>query len=257
MNAMFRLDGKVALITGASRGIGAATAKMLAEAGAKVVVSSRKLDACETVVREIEAAGGTAFAIACNVSKKDDLQAMVDETVKRWGRIDVLVCNAASNPYYGPMAEIPDEAYEKIMNANLQSILWLCNMAIPGMAQRGEGSVVLLASVGGLRGSSKLGVYGISKAAVMQLARSLAVEWGPQGIRVNSVAPAVIKTDFARTLWDNPELEREKVKAYPLRRFGVPEEVASAILFLAAPAGGFITGHNLVIDGGTTISGNN
>lgn len=257
MTDPFRLDGKVAVITGASRGIGAATARMMARAGAKVVVSSRKLEACEAVVKEIADAGGEAFAHACNVARREDLQSLADAAVARWGGVDVLVCNAAVNPYFGPLQDIPDDAYEKIMGANLRSMVWLGNMVLPGMAARGGGSAVLVASVGGLRGSAKLGAYGISKAAVMQLARALAVEWGPRGIRVNSVAPAVIKTDFARALWDDPALEAEKTKAYPLRRFGNVEEVAAAILFLASPAGGFVTGHNLVIDGGITISGAN
>lgn len=252
---LFRLDGQVAVITGSTKGIGRAIAEAMAAQGAKVVISSRKADACEAVAKNIRDDGGEAIAIPCNVSHKDQLQALVDGTLAEWGRIDTLVCNAAVNPYFGPMQDMPDEAYEKTMGANLQSNIWLTQMVIPGMAEQGGGSVIITSSIGGLKGTSKLGIYSISKAADMALARNLATEWGPKNIRVNCLAPAIIRTDMARALWENPEIYDKAVKGYCLRRIGEVEEIAGAAVFLASKAGSFTTGHTLVIDGGATIAG--
>jgi len=254
---LFRLDGKVALITGSSKGIGKATAEAMAAQGAKVVISSRKLDVCEEVAQAIRDDGGDAVAIACNISDKAQLQSLVDQTNAHYGQIDILVCNAAANPYYGTMQEMPDEAYEKTTGVNIRSNIWLCQMVIPQMAERGDGSVIIVSSVGGLKGTGTLGIYGITKAADMALARNLAVEWGSQNIRVNAIAPAIIKTDFARALWDNPEIHDAAVQHYPLKRIGSVEEVAGAAVFLASKAGSFTTGHTLVIDGGATITAGN
>ena len=257
-NPYFDLSGKVAVVTGSSKGIGRAIAEAMASAGAKVVVSSRKADACETVADGINKSygevGGEAVVIPCNISHKQELQTLVDRTMEQWGRIDILVCNAAVNPYYGPIAEVPDEAYEKTMGSNVQSNLWLCNMVIPQMAERQDGVVIIVSSVGGLKGSATLGVYALSKAADMQLARNLAVEWGPKNIRVNCLAPAIVKTDMARALWDNPEIYNAAIKGYPLRRIGEVEDIAGAALFLAGRSGNFVTGQTIVIDGGATIS---
>ncbi len=251
---LFDLSDTVAVITGSTRGIGKAIAEAMASAGAKVVISSRKADKCDAVAAEINDAGGEAIAIPCNISHKDQLKALADGTLAKWGRIDTLVCNAAVNPYYGPLAGISDEAYDKIMNSNVRSNVWLCNMVIPQMAERGSGSVIIVSSVAAFIGSAVLGAYGLSKAADVALARNLAVEWGPKGVRANCINPAIIRTDFARALWENPKTYARAVANYPLKRIGEPEEIAGAAVFLAAKAGSFVTGQTLVIDGGSTIS---
>lgn len=250
VSSLFDLKGKVVVITGSSRGIGRAIAERMAEHGAKVVISSRKLDACEEVVKAIEAKGGEAFAHACNISRKEELQQLANAAIQKWGGIDVLVCNAAVNPYYGPSIDMPDDAFDKVMNANVRSNFWLCNMVLPQMAERGGGGVIIISSIAGLVGSSTLGVYGISKAADMALARNICVEWGPKNIRANCIAPGLVRTHFARTLWEDPETYAHTVKAYPLRRIGEPDEIAGAAVFLAGPSGSFMTGQTLVIDGG-------
>lgn len=253
--SMFDLTGKVALITGSSRGIGRAIAVAMAEHGAKVVISSRKQDACETVAEEIKASGGEAMVVPCNVSHHDQLRNLVDATLSAWGRIDCLVCNAAVNPYYGPLAEIPESAYDKIMDTNVKSNLWLCNMVLPQMAEREDGTVIIVSSVAAFIGSSSLGAYGLSKAADVALARNLAVEWGAKNIRANTLNPAIIRTDFARALWENPKIYEAATRSYALGRIGEPEEVAGAAVFLASKAGSFITGQTITIDGGFTIWG--
>ena len=251
---LFDLSGKVAIVTGSSRGIGRSIAIRMAQHGAKVVISSRKAEACEKVAEEIKGAGGEAIVVPCNVSDKAQLQALVDATVKQWGRVDVLVCNAAVNPFFGPAKDIPDDAFDKIMAVNIKSNHWLANMVAPGMAERGGGAIVIISSVGGLFGSNTLGAYGISKAADMQLARNLAVEWGPQNVRANCIAPGVVKTDFARALWENPEIAKKATKGYALRRIGEPDEIAGAAVFLASAAGQFMTGQTMVIDGGGMVN---
>lgn len=253
MTSLFDLSGKVAVITGSSRGIGRAIAEQMAAHGAKVVVSSRKAPACDEVVAGIKAAGGEAVTIPASISDKAQLQKLVDESRGHFGKIDILVCNAAVNPFFGPSLKIPDEAFDKIMSSNIKSNHWLCNMVIPEMAERGDGAVIIVSSVGGLIGSDKLGAYAISKAADMQMARNLAVEWGPRNVRVNAIAPGLIKTDFARALWENPEILKTATEGYPLRRIGQPNEIAGAAVFLASAAGSFVTGQTLVIDGGGTI----
>ncbi len=252
---LFRLDGQVALITGSSRGIGRATAEAMAAQGARVVISSRKADACEATARAIRDDGGEAIAVPCNISDKAQLEGLVDATLEEWGQIDILVCNAAVNPYFGPMSGLTDDAYEKTMNANVRSNIWLCNMVVPQMAERDGGSVIIISSVAGLKGTDKIGIYGITKAADAALTRNLAVEWGPKNVRVNCLAPSIIKTDMARALWENPEIYNAAIKNYPLRRIGEVQEVAGAAVFLASGAGKFTSGHTLVIDGGATISG--
>ncbi len=253
--SLFDLAGTVAVVTGGSRGIGRAICERLAEHGARVVVSSRKADACEEVVRAIQARGGEAMAVACNISRKEELRALVDAAHAAYGRIDTLVCNAAVNPYFGPAQDIPDDAYDRIMNANVRSNLWLCQMVLPGMAEpkrdgKGGGSAILVSSIGGFRGSATLGIYGVSKAADMQLARALAVEWGPRNVRVNCIAPGLVRTDFARALWEDPENLRRRTRDTPLARIGEPDEIAGAAVFLASPASAFMTGQTIVVDGG-------
>jgi NAD(P)-dependent dehydrogenase (short-subunit alcohol dehydrogenase family) len=253
-SSLFDLTGKVAIVTGSSRGIGRATAERLAEHGAKVVVSSRSLEDCEQVVTAIESKGGEAFAHACNISSKEELQSLVNAAIQKWGGVDVLVCNAAVNPYFGPSLNTPDEAFDKVMNSNVRSNFWLCNMVLPQMAERGGGSIIVISSIAGILGTSALGVYGISKAADMALVRNICVEWGPKNIRANCIAPGLIRTDFARALWENPQIYAATVKAYPLKRIGEPDEIAGAAVFLAGPSGSFMTGQTLVIDGGGVVS---
>jgi NAD(P)-dependent dehydrogenase (short-subunit alcohol dehydrogenase family) len=254
MISAFSLAGQVAIITGSSRGIGRAIAETMASLGAKVVISSRTGDACELVAGEVRGRGGEAAAIPCNISRKPEVEHLVAETIKRWGRIDILVCNAAVNPVYGPLGQLSDEAFDKIMGANVKSNLWLCNLMIPGMAERGGGAVVIISSIAGLRGTSGIGAYGISKAAEIALARNLAVEWGPRNVRVNCIAPGLVKTDFARALWENPEILKRRTESTPLRRIGQPHEIGPIAAFLASPAASFITGQVIVADGGVTIA---
>ncbi|HEY2733785.1 MAG TPA: SDR family oxidoreductase [Polyangiales bacterium] len=254
MNTLFDLKGRTALITGSSRGIGRAIAERMAEAGARVIVSSRKKPACDEVVSAIQRAGGEATAIACNISEKSELQALVAKTRAVYGAIDVLVCNAAVNPHFGLTQEIPDSAFQKVLDCNIRSNHWLCQLVIPEMAQRKDGAVIIVSSIGGLKGSAALGTYGLSKAADMALARNLAVEWGPSNVRVNCIAPGLVRTDFARALWENPAIYEETVRRYPLRRIGEPDEIAGTAVFLASKSGSFITGQTIVVDGGATIT---
>lgn len=250
----FDLSGKVAVVTGSSRGIGRASAELLAKLGAKVVISSRKADACEEVAADIRRQGGDAHVIACNISRRGEVEALISGAIAHYGKIDALVCNAAVNPYMGPLLDITDEAFDKIMGANVKSNIWLCALAIPGMAERGGGSVIIVSSIGGLRGSPVLGAYGISKAADFSLCRSLAGEWGPKGVRVNAIAPGLVKTDFARALWEDKERLARRTANSPLRRIGEPEEIAGAVAYLASDASTFMTGQTIVIDGGVTTA---
>jgi NAD(P)-dependent dehydrogenase (short-subunit alcohol dehydrogenase family) len=255
--SLFDLSGQVAIVTGSTKGIGKAIAARFCEAGAKVVVSSRKADMCDAVAAEINenyaANGGEAIAIPCHVYHKDQLRNLVDRTLDKWGKITTLVPNAAVNPYHGPSAGIPDEAFDKIMETNVRSTFWLCQLVLPHMVERREGAIVIIASIAGLKGSTDLGAYAISKVAEHQIARNLAVEYGPHGIRVNAIAPGLIKTDFAKALWTDPA-RLEKVSSHlPLRRIGEPDEIAGAALFLASRAGAYVTGHVLNVDGGAAV----
>lgn len=253
---LFDLSGKVALVTGSTKGIGEAIVHRLAEHGAKVVVSSRKADACERVAADIDKARGAKVAvpIPANINYKDQLQMLVAKTREAWGKIDVLVCNAALNPYFGPQMDIPDEAFDKIMGANIRSNHWLAQLVLPEMVERKDGSIVIVSSIGGLRGSQAIGAYCISKAADMQLARNIAVEYGPYNIRANCIAPGLVRTDFARALWENPEILKRSTAGTPLHRIGEPDEIAGAAVFLTSKAGSFTTGQVIVCDGGATIA---
>ena len=256
---MFDQSGKTAVITGSSKGIGKAIAHQMALAGAKVTISSRKPDICEEVAAEInaslpEGSSGKAVSIPCNINSKESLQNLVDETHKIFGDIHILVCNAALNPYFGPSTDIPDDAFDKIMSANIKSNHWLCNMVLPEMKARKDGAIIIVSSIGGIRGSSVLGAYSISKAADMQLVRNLAVEHGADNIRVNAIAPGLIQTEFARALWENPDILKRATSRAPLQRIGQPEEIAGAAIYMASDAGTFLTGQTLVIDGGQTIA---
>jgi len=253
---LFDLSGKVAIVTGSSKGIGKAIAERLAEHGAKVVISSRKAEPCEALAQVInEKHGeGRAIAIPANIASKDDLQRLVDDTRAVFGKIDILVCNAATNPYAGPMAGISDEQFGKILQNNVVSNHWLIQMVAPEMLERNDGSILIISSIGGLRGNALIGAYNISKAADMQLARNLAVEYGPQNVRVNCSAPGLIKTDFARYLWEDPQTLKSVTEPAPLKRIGLPDEIAGTAVYLCSPASAYVTGQTLVVDGGLTIA---
>ena len=251
---MFSLKDKVALVTGSTRGIGRAIAQQYAEAGATVIVSSRSEESCATVAKELTDAGFQAAGIPCHVGRKDQLQALVDSTKERFGHIDILVCNAATNPVYGPMHTVPDDAFDAVINTNVRGVFQLCNMVCPGMAERGTGSVIVTSSIAAFRGDAVLGVYGISKVAETALVRNLAVEWGPQGVRANAIAPGLVKTDFAKALWEDEKRLARVEQTTPLRRIGIPQDIAGVAHFLASDAAAFVTGQTIVADGGLTIS---
>lgn len=250
---LFDLTGKVAIVTGSTRGIGKAIASRFAQRGAQVVISSRDAAACDAVAEELRDAGGQAIGIAAHVGKKEQLEQLVAQTLERCGGIDVLVCNAAVNPHYGPLRTIGDDAYDRVMNSNVRSTLWLANLTFPHMVQRGGGAAIFLSSIAGLSGTGVIGAYAVSKTALIGLARSLAVEWGPQGIRVNCLAPGIVKTDFARALWDNPAIAEPALARTALRRLAEPDDIAGSAVFLASRAGAFVTGQTIVIDGGLTV----
>lgn len=254
MSKLFDLTGKVAVITGSTKGIGRAIAEEYAKAGAKVVISSRKADACDKVANELKEQGFDALPIPCHVGDKAQLQNLVDKTLETWGKIDILVCNAATNPVYGPTSQVSDEAFDKIMGTNVKGTFWLCNMVIPQMVELGGGSIVLLSSIAGIRASANIGVYGMSKAAEAGLARNLSLEWGPKNIRVNSIAPGLIRTDFAQALLDDPDRLKRVEEKLPLRRVGEPVDIAGVALFLGSAAGAYVTGQTIVADGGDTIT---
>lgn len=253
----FRLDGKIALVTGATRGIGKAIARMFAEAGARVVVSSEDALACQETEAEFRAANLDAVGLVCDVSDTAQLKVLVDRTQQLCGPIDVLVCNAGIGGPVGPIHLAEDAAYNRLMDINLHSVVKLTSMVLPEMATRGGGTVVLMASIAGIRGNKDIGVYALAKAAVAQLARNLAVEWGPSNIRVNAISPGLIRTEFAQGILNNAEYLPRRLSLTPLRRAGEPEEIAGAALFLASAASGFVTGQNLAVDGGTVISDGN
>ncbi len=249
MGGLFDLAGKVAIVTGSTRGIGRAIAGALIDAGARVVISSE--DAADTarVAAELGMPG-----IACDVSDDAALARLVDFSVAELGRIDVLVCNAGITGQAGPFAAIDMDDYARVMAINLRSQVVLCNLALPHIAGSGGGAAVLVASLSGLRGNARINAYALAKAGVAQLARNLAVEWGPRGVRVNALSPGFIATELSQPLVDNAEFMARRMGMTPLRRPGTPGEVAGAAVFLASPAGGFVTGHNLVVDGGTLIT---
>jgi dehydrogenase/reductase SDR family protein 4 len=253
VTSLFDLSGKVALVTGATRGIGKSIAEELARAGARIALCSRKAQACDEVREEFESKGFEVLSRSCNVARREELQALVDETFAKWGGIDIVVANAAVNPYYGPLTGIPDEAFDKILATNVKSVLWLAGMTLPGMAERGGGSFIVVGSIGGLLANTMIGAYGISKAADHHLVRNLAAEWGPKHIRVNAIAPGLVKTEFARALWEDERRRNERIQATPLRRLGEPRDIGGIAVFLASDAAAFITGQCIVADGGVTI----
>ncbi|MCB2097977.1 MAG: SDR family oxidoreductase [Parvularculaceae bacterium] len=256
VTSLFDLTGKSAVVTGASRGIGAAIARRLAEHGANVVVSSRKIDACEEFSASINESLGrkAAHAAACNIARKDDLKALVEFADAVLGKVDILVSNAAVNPYFGSSEAITDEQFDKIMTANVKATHWLSQLVLPQMKARKDGSIIIISSIGAFVGSNAIGAYNISKAADLQLARNLAVEYGPLGIRANCICPGIVKTYFAEALWKDPKIEAMISKTLPLRRFGEPDDIAGGAVFLSSPAGRWMTGQQIVIDGGAMVS---
>ncbi|MFV1989995.1 MAG: SDR family NAD(P)-dependent oxidoreductase [Acidimicrobiales bacterium] len=252
---LFDLSGKVALLTGASKGMGKAMAEGLAEHGARVMLSSRKLDQCEAAADEINAKCGEerVFGHACNAGYKEQLQALVDATHEKLGAIDILVGNAGVNPFFGPMSEISDEAYDKIMSTNVKANHWLVQMVAPDMIERGNGSIMITSSTGAFAPSPVLGTYNISKLAVIALVRNLAGELGPRGVRVNAICPGLIKTDFSQALWDNPQAEQRVNQQIPLRRLGEADDLKGLAVFLASDASSYITGQALTVCGGSNM----
>ena len=251
--SLFDLSGQVAVVTGSTRGIGKSIAEELGKAGAKVVISSRKADACEATRAELAQKGLTVMAQPCNVGRKEEVSALVAAANKACGRIDIMVCNAAVNPYYGPLGGLTDEAFDKVMNSNVKSNLWLANLVIPAMAERGGGCLIMVGSIAGLKANTIIGAYGISKAADHMLVKNLAAEWGPKNVRVNAIAPGLVKTDFAKALWEDDKLRKAREDATPLRRIGEPQDIGGIAVFLASKAAAFMTGQCIVADGGVTI----
>jgi NAD(P)-dependent dehydrogenase (short-subunit alcohol dehydrogenase family) len=250
---LFDLSGKVAVVTGSSRGIGRAIAETFAEAGARLVISGRNLEPCEEVVAAIKSTGGEATAITCRISDKTQCETLVAKASEAYGRVDIMVCNAAINPHHGSLDTLTDDAFVRMMTNNVQSNLWFSRAAAVGMRERKEGSIIYIISVAALHASLELGMYGITKAADYALCRNLAAEWGPDGVRVNCIAPGLVVTQFARALYENPERRARREAATPLRRLGQPADIAGPALLLASQAGAFITGQILTVDGGTTI----
>lgn len=246
---LFDLSGKVAIITGSTRGIGHGIAQAMQAHGARVVISSEDAGDCETVGRAMN-----TLAIPADVTDGAQLKALVDGTLDRFGGIDILVCNAGITGRPGPFASVDMDDYDRVMAINLRSQVQLCNLALPHVAERGGGAAVLISSLSGLRGNAAINAYALAKAGVAQLARNLAVEWGSRNVRVNALSPGFIRTELSAPLLANEAFMAKRMQMTPLRRPGEVEEVAGAALFLASPAGAFVTGHNLVVDGGTIIT---
>ena len=251
---LFDLTGKVAIVTGSSRGIGRAIAEAFAEAGAKVTISARNQAPCDEVAAGIRAKGGEAIAVTARISDHAQLENLVVKTRAEWGGVDILVCNAGINPHYGSLEGLTDQVFERMMTNNVLSNLWLSKLVAPDMKAKGDGSIIFISSIGGLKSSTVIAMYGVTKAADIALCRSLAAEWGPVGIRVNCIAPGLIVTDFARALYEDPERRARREAETPLRRLGQPEEIAGAALLMASRAGSYITGQTIVVDGGATIA---
>jgi dehydrogenase/reductase SDR family protein 4 len=279
---LFDLTGKVAIITGSSRGIGLASARRMAQHGAKVVISGRKADACAAAAEQINAecssaagaalhagtaqaagatlpagtsqAGGAAIAVAANIGRREDLQNLVDTAVAHWGRVDIVMANAAIHPWVGSVLDLPDETFNKFMQVNVQSSIWLAKMTVPDMLARGYGRFIVVASIVGLLGDPSTGTYGLTKAADMQFVRNMAMEFAAGGICANCIAPGTFKTDMARSQWEDPEQVAWYSRRNPSRRFGELDEISGLAVLLASRAGGYINGQTIPVDGGHTIS---
>jgi len=254
--SLFNLKNKSILITGSSRGIGKSIAHQCALHGANVIISSRKLDACKKTANEInnEVGNEVAFPIAANISDASQLDLLVESTREKLGKIDVLICNAATNPFMGSMLDMPSEKFDKVMNNNIKSNQVLCNLVLPEMIDRNDGAIIIISSIAAIKGSPILGAYNISKAADVMIVKNIAAEFGNKNIRANSIAPGLIKTDFAKALWENPDILKAVLSTTPMQRIGEPNEIAGVAVMLASDAGNYINGQTIVVDGGTTIS---
>ena len=254
--SLFNLKNKSILITGSSKGIGKAIAYQCAEHGAKVIISSRKLDICEQTADEINTKLGSevAYAIPANISDDKQLEILVNETREKIGKIDVLICNAATNPFMGSMLDMPIEKFDKVMHNYIRSNQVLCNLVLPEMISKEDGSIIIISSIAAIKGSPILGAYNISKAADVMIVKNIAAEFGHKNIRANSIAPGLIKTDFAKALWENPDILKTVLSSTPMQRIGMPDEVAGVAVMLASNAGNYINGQTIVVDGGTTIT---
>ena len=252
--SLFNLKNKSFLITGSSKGIGKSIAFHAADHGAQVIISSRKLDACKETANEINDHCGSevAFPIQGNIAHEEELNNLVEQTNTVLGKIDVLICNAATNPFMGSMADIPSDAFDKVMNNNIKANHILTNLVTPQMIERKDGVIIIISSVGGTIGSNLIGTYNISKAADIQMVKNIAVEYGHHNIRANTIAPGLIRTDFARGLWENPAIHDQYTKSHPMRRIGEPDEIAGAAIMLASDAGKYINGQTIIVDGGAT-----
>lgn len=253
-NNWFDLTGKVAVVTGSTKGIGLSMARAMAENGAKVVISSRKADLCDEIAKGFTDDGLEAIAVPCNISHLEQIENLMAKTREKWGKIDILVCNAAVNPYYGSALDIPEDMLDKTMDVNIKSNLWLCQRVIPEMQERKDGVIIITSSIGGMIGNPVIGAYCITKAADMQMARNLAIEFGKDNIRVNCVAPGLVKTNFARALYEDPEVEKERSESTPLRRLGEPDDLGGIAVYLASRAGNWTTGQTICVDGGVTVA---
>ncbi len=253
LRARFDLQGKVALVTGASKGIGEAIATGLADFGATVVVSSRRQEAVDEVAARIVAGGGKAHAIAAHMGDSAQVSALAEATLERCGGLDIIVNNAATNPIFGPLVNADDAAFAKIMAVNVQGPLALCKQALPVMRKRGGGSIINISSVGGLHPERMLGLYSVSKSALISLTKVMAREWGGVGVRANAICPGLIKTKFSRALWENEQILRQALEHAPISRIGTPEDIAGLAVFLASDASAYCTGGVWVADGGLTI----
>jgi dehydrogenase/reductase SDR family protein 4 len=250
ISQLFRLDGKVALVTGASKGIGEAMARGLAEFGAKVVLSSRKQDAVDAVAEEFKANGLEATGIAANMGNIDDIQPLVEKTVEIYGGLDIIINNAAANPVFGPIQNTDERAFDKIIDVNLKGPFELCKKAYPIMQQRGGGSIIHISSIGGLTPEAGIGIYSVSKAAIINLTQAMAQDWGADNIRINAICPGLIKTRFSEALWSDEKILHRFLQHIPLGRAGEPDDVAGLAVFLASDAAAYCSGGVYMVDGG-------
>ena len=253
-SSLFDLRGKVAIVTGSSRGLGLASARGMAEHGARVVISGRKLEPCEAAAAQINAMGGEAIAVACNIGRKDELQRLVDAAESKWGRVDIVMANAAIHPWVGSVLDLKEETFNKFMQVNVQSSIWLAQMTVPGMVARGYGRFMVVASIVGLLGDPVTGTYGLTKAADMQLVRNMALEFAHKGVTANCIAPGTFKTEMARSQWEDQAMIDWYQQRNPSRRFGEVDELAGLAVLLASPSGAYINGQTIAVDGGHTIS---